>query len=269
MSTFIGQLIGFAVIVFILMKWVVPLVRDMMHKQQDAIRTALAESAEAAKKLEDADAMHARAVEDAEAQSAKVTDEARQDSERIAAQLQEQAGVDAERIKVQGAQQVQLMRQQLIRQLRSGLGEGAVQKAADLVRTHVADPAAQAATVDRFLDDLDDMAPSSVAIETGASARLRSASRQAMAALTEEFDNVAGRLREPGLTTLADELASVVTLLVDQPALDQAPRRTERQPAGQGDADRASAVGQGGRSHPGSVAHGRFSALVGRSRPSR
>ena len=80
MSTFIGQLIGFAVIVFILMKWVVPLVRDMMHKQQDAIRTALTESAEAAKKLEDADAMHARAVEDAEAESAKVTDEARQDS---------------------------------------------------------------------------------------------------------------------------------------------------------------------------------------------
>ncbi|WP_099040801.1 F0F1 ATP synthase subunit B/delta [Mycobacterium neglectum] len=219
MSTFIGQLIGFAVIVFILMKWVVPLVRDMMRKQQDAIRTALAESAEAAKKLEDADAMHARAIEDAEAQSAKVTDEARQDSERIAAQLQEQAGVDAERIKVQGAQQVQLMRQQLIRQLRSGLGEGAVQKAADLVREHVADPAAQAATVDRFLDDLDDMAPSSVAIETGASARLRSASRQAMAALTEEFDNVAGRLREPGLTTIADELAAVVTLLVDQPGL--------------------------------------------------
>src|SRR5215212_1938337 len=30
MSTFIGQLIGFAVIVFILMRWVVPLVRDMM-----------------------------------------------------------------------------------------------------------------------------------------------------------------------------------------------------------------------------------------------
>ena len=59
------------------MKWVVPLVRDMMHKQQDAIRAALAESAEAAKKLDDADAMHARALEDAEAQSAKVTDEAR------------------------------------------------------------------------------------------------------------------------------------------------------------------------------------------------
>jgi F-type H+-transporting ATPase subunit delta len=221
MSTFIGQLIGFAVIVFILMKWVVPLVRDMMQKQQEAIRAALADSAEAAKKLEDADAMHARALADAEAESARVTDEARQDSERIVAQLQEQAGVDAERIKSQGAQQVQLMRQQLIRQLRAGLGEGSVQKAADLVRAHVADPVAQAATVDSFLDDLDDMAPSSVAIETGASARLRSASRQAFAALSEEFDNVAGRLREPGLAVLADELASVVTLLVDQPGLNK------------------------------------------------
>jgi F-type H+-transporting ATPase subunit delta len=221
MSTFIGQLIGFAVIVFILMKWVVPLVRDMMRKQQEAIRTALEESAEAAKKLEDADAMHARAVEDAKAESAKVTEEARQDSERIAAQLQEQAGTDAERIKAQGAQQVQLLRQQVIRQLRAGLGEGSVQKAGELVREHVADPAAQAATVDRFLDDLDGMSSSTAMIETGASARLRAASRQAMAALTEEFDNVAGRLREPGLTTLADELTSVVTLLAKEPILNR------------------------------------------------
>ena len=221
MSTFIGQLIGFAVIVFILMKWVVPLVRDMMRKQQDAIRAALEESAEAAKKLEDADAMHARAVKDAEAESEKVTDEARQDSERIAAQLQEQAGTDAERIKAQGAQQVHLLRQQVIRQLRASLGEGSVQKAAELVREHVADPAAQAATVDRFLDDLDGMSSSTAVIETGASARLRAASRQAMTALSEEFDNVAGRLREPGLTTLADELTSVVTLLVNEPILNR------------------------------------------------
>ena len=56
MSTFIGQLIGFAVIVFILWRYVVPPVKGLMQKQQDAVRTALAESAEAAKKLEDADA---------------------------------------------------------------------------------------------------------------------------------------------------------------------------------------------------------------------
>ncbi|MCW2517721.1 MAG: synthase subunit B/delta, partial [Mycobacterium sp.] len=133
MSTFIGQLIGFAVIVFILWRYVVPPVKALMQKQQDAVRTALAESTEAAKKLAEADAMHAEALKKAEAEASKVTDEARQDSERIASQLQEQAGVEAERLKAQGAQQVQLMRQQLIRQLRMGLGQESVQKADELV----------------------------------------------------------------------------------------------------------------------------------------
>ena len=219
MSIFIGQLIGFAAIAFIIYKWVVPPVRNMMHKQQEAVRAALAESEESSRKLADADAMHAKALEDAKAQSAKVTEEAKHDSERIAAQLTEQAGAEAERIKAQGAQQVQFMRQQLIRQLRAGLGDEAVQKASELVRSHVADPAAQAATVDRFLDELDEMAPSSATIETGASARLRSASRDAFAALSNEFDGVAGGLDADGLTTVADELASVARLMVSEPTL--------------------------------------------------
>jgi F-type H+-transporting ATPase subunit b/F-type H+-transporting ATPase subunit delta len=219
MSTFIGQLIGFAVIVYILWRYVVPPVRSLMQRQQDAVRAALAESAEAAKKLEEADAMHAKALKDAEAASSKVTDEARQDSERIVSQLHEQAAVEAERLKAQGAQHVQLMRQQLIRQLRHGLGAESVQKADDLVRAHVADPAARAATVDRFLDELDDMAPSSAVIETGASARLRAASRAALVELTKAFDDVAGGLGEQGLTTLADELGSVVSVLISEPGL--------------------------------------------------
>jgi ATP synthase F0 subunit b/ATP synthase F1 delta subunit len=219
MSTFIGQLIGFAVIVFVVWRYVVPPVKALMQKQQDAVRTALAESATAAQKLADADAMHAKAVKDAKAEAAKVTDEARHDSERIASQLEEQAGVEAERLKAQGAQQVQLMRQQLIRQLRTGLGQESVQKADELVRAHVSDPAAQAATVDRFLDELDQMAPSSAVIETGAYARLRAASRAARVALTHEFDDVAGNLKSPGLSTLADELGSVVSLLVAEPTL--------------------------------------------------
>ncbi|KAA0095164.1 F0F1 ATP synthase subunit B/delta [Mycolicibacterium sp. P1-18] len=219
MSTFIGQLIGFAVILYILWRFVVPPVKTLMQKQQDAVRTALAESEEAAKKLADADAMHAKALKDAEAQASKVTDEARQDSERIASQLEEQAGVEAERLKAQGAQQVQLMRQQLIRQLRQGLGQESVEKADALVRAHVADPAAQAATVDRFLDELDQMAPSSVTIETGVSARLRAASRAAFEQLTTAFDDVAGDVQSEGLTTVADELTSVVGVLVAEPTL--------------------------------------------------
>ena len=221
MSIFIGQLIGFAVIAYILWRYVVPPVKTLMAKQQDAVRTALAESAEAAQRLADADAMHAQALADAAAESSKVTEEARQDSVRITASLAEQAGVDAERIKAQGAQQVQLARQQLVRQLRQGLGDEAVEKAGDLVRGHVADPSAQAATVDRFLADLAAMAPSTVVIDTAATAGLRAASRAAVATLTGEFDTVAAGLDADGLTALAGDLAAVARLLITQGALNK------------------------------------------------
>jgi F-type H+-transporting ATPase subunit delta len=87
------------------------------------------------------------------------------------------------------------------------------------VRGHVADPGAQAATVDRFLDDLEQMAPSEAVIETGATARLRAASRDALAALGAEFDNVTGDFDADELTKLADELASVGKLLIAEHGL--------------------------------------------------
>lgn len=221
MSTFIGQLIGFAVIVFIIVKWVVPPVKGLMRKQQEAVRAALAESEEAARKLADADAMHAKALADAKAESSKVTDEARADSERIAAQLEEQAGTEAERIKAQGDQQIHLLRQQTIRGLRHELGAESVQKAEDLVRNYVADPAQQSATVDRFLGELESMAPSTAVLEAGASLNLRAASREALAEVVKKFDETAGGLDAGALTTLADDLTAVAKVLLGEPILNK------------------------------------------------
>ncbi len=221
MSTFIGQLIGFALIVFIAVKWVVPPVRTMMHNQQEAVRAALAESKSAANQLATADERHKKALEDAKAQAAKVTDEARSDSERIAEQLREQAVIEAERIKAQGEQHIQLLRQQTIRGLRQHLGAESVEKAEEIVRNYVADPAAQSSTVDRFLDDLDEMAPSPAVLEAGATLNLRASSREALAELVRKFESIADGADTDALTTLAENLSSVAKLLVDQPALNK------------------------------------------------
>jgi ATP synthase F0 subunit b/ATP synthase F1 delta subunit len=221
MSTFIGQLVGFLVIIWLVWRYVVPPVKTMMRNQQEAVRAALEESASAAKKLADADAMHAKALEDAKNEAARVTDEAKTDSGRIAEQLREQAGIDAERIKAQGVQQVQLLRQQTIRELRQNLGLESVQRAEELVRAHVADPAAQAATVDRFLDELEAMSPSTTVFEAGASVNLRAASREALAALVKKFDEVADGLDAAGLSTLADDLTAVAKLLIAETALNK------------------------------------------------
>jgi ATP synthase F0 subunit b/ATP synthase F1 delta subunit len=233
MSTFIGQLIGFAVIVFILWRYVVPPVRDMMQRQQENVRTQLEQHAEAEKKVADADSEHAKALEEARAEAKKVIDEARHDAEKIAEQLRAQADVELERIKTQGAQQVRLLRQQLIRELRQSLGAESVHRAGDLVRDFVSDPSEQSATVDRFLAELDEMAPSRSTFTDAVTAKLRSASRQSVANVVERLDGLVADLDSGGLTSLADNLASVVKLLrrevllarhLSDPSLDSAPK---------------------------------------------
>ena len=221
MATFIGQLIGFAAIVWLIWKYVVPPVRKLMTAQQDAVRAQLVDSATASERLIEADAAHVKALEAATAEAKMVTAEARVDAESIAEQLRAQADVEVERIKVQGAQQVQLLRQQLIRDLRQELGTESVYRAGELVRAHVADPAAQSATVDRFLDELDAMAPSNAVVRNATSAKLRSASREAMATVVGRFDEVAVRLDSTALSGLAGDLASVATLLINESALNK------------------------------------------------
>ncbi|MGE2732439.1 F0F1 ATP synthase subunit B/delta [Mycolicibacterium vaccae] len=219
MSTFIGNLVGFAIIGFLLWKYVVPLVKRMMQTQQEAVRTALEESKSAAEKLANADQMHQKALEAADSEAAKVKEEAQSESERIKENLREQAATEAERIKSQGEQQVHLLRQQTIRGLRQHLGGEAVQKAEQIVRDYVSDPAAQASTVDRFLDDLDQMAPSPAVLEVGATLNLRASSREALAELVKKFESVADGAQADQLSKIADDLAAIAKLLIAQTAL--------------------------------------------------
>ena len=187
MSTFIGQLIGFAVIVWLVVRFVVPPVRKMMADQQNAVRQQLADSAAAADRLAEASRAHEKAKEDAKAEAKRITEEAQSDAKRIVEQLHAQADSEVERIKVQGAKQVELLRAQLIRQLRQDTGAESVRRAGELVRGFVGEPAQLSATVDRFLDDLDAMAPSEADVHYPVAANMRSASRTALEDLLNGF----------------------------------------------------------------------------------
>lgn len=213
MSTFIGQLAGFIAIVLLVWRYVVPPVRKLMVERQETVRQQLEDSAAAAKKLEEASQAHTKALEEAKAEAKRVTEEAHTDAERIAEQLRAQADVEVERIKTQGAKQVELLRAQLIRQLRSDIGAESVRRAGELVRGYVAEPEQRAGTVDRFLDELEAMAPSAAEVEYPVLAKMRSASRRALTALVDRFGEIAENLDDNGLSTLADDLASVASLL--------------------------------------------------------
>ena len=219
MSTFIGQLIGFAVIAFLVWRYVVPPVRRLMTDRQETVRKQLDDSASADKRLAEAKQAHEKVVREAEVEAKRVIEESRADAKSIAEQLRVHADAEVERVKLQGQQHIQLLRAQFIRQLRQDLGSEAVRRAGDLVREHVSDSDAQSATVDRFLDGLEEMALSSVTIEDPATAKLRSGSREALNTLIERFDEVTDGQGESELSTLADELAAVTKLLNREPIL--------------------------------------------------
>lgn len=213
MSTFIGQLIGFAAIVLLVWRYVVPPVRRLMTARQETVRQQLKDSEAAGKRLTESTTAHSKAVEAAKEEAAQLVEEAKSDSERIEEQMRAQAESEAERIKAQGARQTELLRAQLTRQLRLELGHESVRQASELVRSYVSDAERQASTVDRFLDELDDMAPEPVEVEYPVLAKMRSASRSAVSTLVDRLNALADDLDNDALTTLADELVSVAKML--------------------------------------------------------
>ena len=125
------------------------------------------------------------------------------------------------------------MRSQLVRQLRQDIGAESVRQASDLVRGYVAEPGQQSATVDRFLDDLDEMATSTADVQNPVATKMRSASRQALTGLLDKLGEIADGLDDEGLSTLADDLTSAAALLIregvvarylTQPSEDSSPR---------------------------------------------
>lgn len=156
-STFIGQLVGFAAIVYVIMKWVVPAVRSMMVKQQDTIRRQLVESQEASARLSEAKQAYQSALNEAEMESARIREDARADAEQIADQLRLQADSEVARVSQHGRDQVVLSRAQLIRELKADLGTAAVDQAGRRVREHLDTDQAKSDSVDRFLDELEAM----------------------------------------------------------------------------------------------------------------
>lgn len=213
MSTFLGQLGGFALIVFIVWRYAVPPVRNMMAARQDLVRQQLADSAAAADRLTESTTAHSKAVQEAKEEAEQVVEEARADADRITEQLQAQAGVEAERIAAQGTRQAELLRAQLTRQLRLELGHESVRQAGELVRNFVADPEQQSATVDRFLDELEAMAPAPAEVASPLLTKMRSASREALGSLTDRFGTITKNLDNKALSTLSSELVAVAKML--------------------------------------------------------
>ena len=157
MLELIVELLAFAVVVFVLYRWVRPMLTQLVRDRQDAIQQQVDASEEATRKLDDARQRYESAEVEVRTADARTRDDARADAVRISEELREQADREVERIRQRGQEQLAAQRDQLIRALRSELGGQSMRLAERLVVEQLSDDRRRSVTVDAFLDDLEGM----------------------------------------------------------------------------------------------------------------
>ena len=157
MAVLIAEFVGFLVILFVLYRYVLPVIKPMVRRRQENIQQQVDDSEEATRRLQDAEKRFESSVEEARQEAARMRDDARAQATRIREELTEQAEREVERIKQRGQEQLAAQRDQVIRQLRTEVGAQSMQLAERIVVESLADDSSRSGTVDQFLNDLDDM----------------------------------------------------------------------------------------------------------------
>jgi len=154
---FIAVLVAFVIMLFVLWRYVLPVVTDMVKKRQDEVQRQVDEAEEATRKLNDAQLRFDNAVQQAEAEAARIRDDARADATRIREELTAQAEADVERMLQRGQDQLAAQRDQVVRGLRAELGGASLELAERTVRKELEDDSARSASVDSFLSEIESL----------------------------------------------------------------------------------------------------------------
>jgi len=156
-GTFLVELIAFAIIVWVLGKFVIPPINRAMTARQEAIRQQFAELDDAKDEAHKAEEEYKSQLADARQAANKIREEAREQGNQIVADAREKAQTEADRIIENGHGQVRAERQQAVASLRAEVGTLATQLAGRIVGESLEDDERSNRVVDRFLTDLEAM----------------------------------------------------------------------------------------------------------------
>jgi ATP synthase F0 subunit b len=157
MAELIAELVGFVVMLFVLYRYVLPLVKKMVRERQETVQRQVDEAEEATRKLEQAQGRFDNAVQQAEVEAARIRDDARADAAGIREELIAQAEADVERMLQRGRDQLVAQRDQVVRGLRSEVGGASMELAERTVRKELEGDGARSASVDSFLSEIENL----------------------------------------------------------------------------------------------------------------
>jgi F-type H+-transporting ATPase subunit b len=155
-ATFLVELIAFAIMVWILAKFVVPPINKAMTDRQNQIRKEFADLDEAQADARAAEEEFRKQTTEARQEAAKIREDAREQGAAIIADMRQQAQEEAERILKHGRAQLEAERAQTVQALRSEVGTMATTLAGRIVGEALEDDDRRARTVERFVAALEE-----------------------------------------------------------------------------------------------------------------
>jgi F-type H+-transporting ATPase subunit b len=162
-ATFFVELAAFALVFFILTKYVIPPINKAMTARQEAIRQEFAEAEQAKKDANSAEAEFKAQIADARKEAARIREEAHEQGKQIIEEAKQQAQAEQQRIKEQAQAQIAAERQQALTSLRAEVGTLATALAGRIVGEALEDDERSGRVVDRFLADLESLETSKAA----------------------------------------------------------------------------------------------------------
>jgi len=168
-ATFFVELAAFALLFYLLARYVIPPINRAMTNRQDAIRQEFADLDKARADANAAEAEFKAQIADARHEAARIREEAREQGAQIVSEMREQGESEKARI-IDGAHtQIAAERQQAVASLRAEVGTLATTLAGRIVGESLEDDERSGRVVDRFLADLDALETSKAAANTGSS----------------------------------------------------------------------------------------------------
>ena len=155
----VWSLIPFLIILIVFAMFVIPKFQELLQEREDriegGIKRAEAQQAEAKAALEKYNAQLA----EARTEAAEIREQARERGKQIEAELKDKANEESNRIIESGSKQLLAQREQVVNELRREMGQNSINLAEHLLGDQLSDNVKRSGTIDRFLADLDTVAP--------------------------------------------------------------------------------------------------------------
>lgn len=155
-ATIIVEIVVFAIVMFILAKYVIPFVNKGLTDRQENIRQQFADAEKAKSEAEAEKESYRAQIGDARQEAARIREEAKEQGAQIIAEMRQQAQSEADRITAHAHAQIEAERSQALAQLKGEVGSIATQLAGRIVGESLDDEARQKRTVERFIAELEE-----------------------------------------------------------------------------------------------------------------